>query len=204
MSNPTPETSSEPYHKLITNYLDEQQKEPCISSKPLDLNPDLENEQLDYSADDSISNSFNSPPDKPSDGLFHYKKGTTFSSRAKRTTIPTSSIGWLDSFDDKENSEQEDLTMQSQNNHHLKFVNGLPTVVTRAGPTRFYCLKCNYRGTTRVKERMGKGAWILSSLFFLTFFWPCLAVVCCSKKCKDYIHECPRCGHVVGKKRFML
>jgi len=204
MSGTTPETSSEPYHRLMNNYLDEQLKEPYLDPEKQHIDENLEN-QLDYSADDSVSNSFGSPNCKPSDGLFHYKKGAIFSSRTKRTTIPTSSIGWLDSFDEKENNEQDhNLTITSLSNHPVKFVNGLPTVVTRATPTKFYCLKCNHKGTTKVRERMGKGAWILSSVLFLTLFWPCLAVVCCSNKCKDYVHECPRCGHVVGKKRFIL
>jgi len=174
-----------------------------FSPDPLTSSSKLVSNKLDYSADDSISNSIESPVKFNTQESFMQRTGTLFSGKTRRTTLPAGSLEWIYSSDENK-EEQEKEIISSDGTHQKKFVNGLPTVVTRRHPTKFYCLKCGFQGVTRVKEKFGKGAWVLSSLLFITLFWPCLALVCCSKSCKDYIHQCPRCNHIVGKKRFII
>jgi len=162
------------------------------------------NKQLDYSADYSVSNSMESPVKLDPHESYLHKTGTLFSGKTRRTTLPTGSLEWIYFSDDNKERENDIFSSEAGNIEQKKFVNGLPTVVTRRYPTKFYCVKCGFQGMTRVKEKFGKGAMVLSSLLFVTLLWPCLALVCCSKSCKDYIHECPRCKHIVGKKRFII
>lgn len=83
----------------------------------------------------------------------------------------------------------------------VKFVNGLPTVVKRDTSHRFHCLKCSYEGQTKVEYKISRSLAIIMAILFLTLFWPCLAYVACSKEWKDLVHSCPKCGHIVGKRR---
>jgi len=96
--------------------------------------------------------------------------------------------------DDVENSSS---TLKSS----LKFVNGLPTVVKRKTTQRFHCLQCHYEGQTKIDYKTSKSLMIIMVILFLTLFWPCLAYVACSKDWKDLVHSCPKCGHIVGKRR---
>ena len=157
-----------------------------------------------YSADGSISSLADSPVKVAPEEPIHYDKlASIISNKSRRQTMHTLSGDFSYLSDDNVDLEAGEISTMSMDNHK-KFVNGLPTVVNRrTTPSKFYCLKCNHQGTTVVKEKLGRGAWMLSTLFFLTLFWPCLAVVCCSRSCKDFVHECPNCGNVVGKKKFM-
>jgi len=173
-----------------------------LSPDPLTWSPQVnKNKFLDYSADNSVSNSIDSPVKLEPPSSEHEKTGNLHSGKTRRATLQASSVDWLFTDDDK---EADDFYLERGTRDKRKFVNGLPTVVTRANPTKFYCIKCHYQGVTMVQEKFGKGAWILSGLLFVTLFWPCIAFVCCSKTCKDHVHTCPRCGNVVGKKRFIL
>jgi len=96
--------------------------------------------------------------------------------------------------DDVENSSS---TLKSS----IKFVNGLPTVVKRRTTQKFHCLQCHFEGQTKVEYQISRSLMVIMAILFLTLFWPCLAYVACSKDWKDLVHSCPKCGHIVGKRR---
>lgn len=96
--------------------------------------------------------------------------------------------------DDEENSSS---TLKGS----VKFVHGLPTVVKKNTSHKFHCLRCHYEGNTKVEYKISRSLAIIMVILFLTLFWPCLAYVACSKEWKDLVHSCPKCGHIVGKRR---
>ena len=197
MNNNLIEDSKEPYILIK----EDSKSQYDLSPDPLSFSPSIPKKRVyDYSADDSISN-VDSPAKTLPGEAFQYKKAMPFTVLKKNQGSYVWSGEIPDSSDEK--ADQETLATLTMIPASKKFVNGLPTVVTRKYPTKFYCVKCEYQGMTVIKEKMGKAAIILSTLFFFTLFWPCLAAVCCTRYCKDLIHECPNCGHIVGKRKFM-
>jgi len=107
--------------------------------------------------------------------------------------------GWANDVVSITDDDVEDSSSTLKNS--VKFVNGLPTVVKRRTTQRFHCLQCHYEGQTKVDYQTSKSLMIIMTILFLTLFWPCLAYVACSKDWKDLVHSCPKCGHIVGKRR---
>lgn len=170
------------------------------------FSPQIRNgKDYDYSADadGSVSSQTESPIKNFPEGSPTINKGISLI-RPSRGHSSHKFVGDFSESSD-ERVDEEGVTTMTQSGHYRKFVNGLPTVVKKKNKsTKFYCTKCHFQGKTRVKEQFGKGAAILSLLFFFILFWPCLVLICYTSRCKDFVHECPNCGHVVGKKKFLV
>ena len=195
--------SSKQHYYLVKDESNLEIGSPLYTFSP----PLRKSRDFDYSADADADGSVSSHTESPiksfHEGSPSINKGISILPHSKGH----SSHKFLGEFSESadERGDEEGVTAMTLAGHHRKFVNGLPTVVTRKNkPTRFYCTKCHFQGKTRVKEQLGKGAAILSVLFFFMLFWPCLVLICYTSRCKDFIHECPNCGHVVGKKKFLV
>lgn len=100
--------------------------------------------------------------------------------------------------------KDDDLESQTTMKSSVKFVNGLPTVVTKDKPHKFYCIVCHYEGQTKMSYVMSKSLIMLSIVFLFTLFWPCLFYAMFSNRWKDIVHYCPKCNHVVGKRKMEM
>lgn len=193
-------TSKQPY------YLVKDDSNLEIGSPLYTFSPQLRTiKDYDYSADadGSVSSQNESPVKNFPEGSPATNKGISLLPH----TRGHSSHKWLGDLSESsdEKGDEEGVATMTQSGRFRKFINGLPTVVKKRNKaTKFYCTKCHYQGKTRVKEEFGKGAAILSILFFFILFWPCLVLICYTSRFKDIIHECPNCGHVVGKKKFLV
>lgn len=198
MSNSPKSNSKQPY------YLVKDDSNLEVGSPLYIMSPQVrKNKDFDYSADNSVSSQTDSPVKTFPEGSPPNNKGISIIPNKKGQFLHK----WLGDLSESadEKGDEEGFATTGPAGHHRKFVNGLPTVVKRRkASTKFYCTKCHFQGKTRVKEEFGKGATILSVLFFFILFWPCLVLICYTSRCKDFIHECPNCGHVVGKKKFLI
>eukprot|EP00828_Plagiopyla_frontata_P007249 TRINITY_DN1337_c0_g1_i2.p1 TRINITY_DN1337_c0_g1~~TRINITY_DN1337_c0_g1_i2.p1 ORF type:complete len:152 (-),score=2.25 TRINITY_DN1337_c0_g1_i2:94-549(-) len=70
-------------------------------------------------------------------------------------------------------------------------------------PTIVYCTQCQQNVNTIVIYTLGAGSWLMVLLLFL-FFWPVMCLPCCLTSMQDAVHHCPSCGHVCGRKTFLL
>lgn len=65
-------------------------------------------------------------------------------------------------------------------------------------PIKVRCPKCGNVSMTRMSSEMGAAAWVWCVL--LSPF-ACAGISClCLESCRDKIHFCTRCSHIVGKK----
>ena len=69
------------------------------------------------------------------------------------------------------------------------FYDAQSRVVTTKLPVAVTCPHCQHHGLTKVTSRFGQGTW------FWAMFVCCFA--CCV--CRDAVHQCERCGRVIGK-----
>ena len=65
-------------------------------------------------------------------------------------------------------------------------------------PIKVKCKKCHKVGVSRIQSELGVAAWTWCVLLapYLCVGLSCLYL----DSCRDKIHYCTRCGHVVGKK----
>lgn len=160
----------------------------------------------DYSADNSITilNS-NEPSPRDESGAqtptTPLKNAIEFKHSGKKVFFNKK---WSDDTPSPPNEKVEEEPTAESFKHHIKFVKGLPTVVTKPKSYKFYCLNCHFEGHTKLEHKISKSLIVLMVIFFITLFWPCLIYALCSNHWKDIIHYCPNCGHVVGKRKVTL
>ncbi|KAI9098580.1 LITAF-like zinc ribbon domain-containing protein [Phlyctochytrium arcticum] len=73
---------------------------------------------------------------------------------------------------------------------------GVVFVDTRE-PLRMHCPYCNQTVITKVR-RESNGMTYCSSLLLCFVFWPCFFLPFCMDGCKDRVHSCPNCKHVLA------
>ena len=64
----------------------------------------------------------------------------------------------------------------------------------------FRCLKCGFKGMTKIEYKMGSFSWMMV-IFFAIFFFPFACMPCCITGMQDVIHHCPQCEAEVGRVR---
>ena len=70
-----------------------------------------------------------------------------------------------------------------------------------SGPTAGVCATCNQMQTTRVSYEAGLCTWLSCAGLALIGCWlGCCLIPFCVDPCKDSIHNCGKCGSMVGKK----
>ena len=68
---------------------------------------------------------------------------------------------------------------------------------TRAS-SYFRCLKCGFKGMTKIEYKMGCFSWMMV-LLLLVYFFPFACLPCCLAGMKDVVHHCPQCNAEVGR-----
>lgn len=89
---------------------------------------------------------------------------------------------------------QKDTSMDEQPGNSK-----LPTDASHSNyPVKIKCPKCHKVGVTRIQSELGTASWVWCVLLAP---FACAGLTClCIESCRDKVHFCLRCGHVVGKK----
>ncbi|XP_071126543.1 cell death-inducing p53-target protein 1 homolog [Mytilus edulis] len=69
----------------------------------------------------------------------------------------------------------------------------------RDSPVRTTCPSCNADVMTAISFEVGTMAWIVAGCLCLFGFWLCCFIPFLVDGCKDVVHTCPNCNHMVGK-----
>ncbi|XP_063413490.1 cell death-inducing p53-target protein 1 homolog [Mytilus trossulus] len=69
----------------------------------------------------------------------------------------------------------------------------------RDSPVRTTCSSCNADVMTAISFEVGTMAWIVAGCLCIFGFWLCCFIPFCVDGCKDVVHTCPNCNHMVGR-----
>ncbi|XP_076070566.1 lipopolysaccharide-induced tumor necrosis factor-alpha factor homolog [Mytilus galloprovincialis] len=70
----------------------------------------------------------------------------------------------------------------------------------RDSPVRTTCPSCNADVMTAISFEVGTMAWVVAGCLCIFGLWlGCCLIPFCVDGCKDVVHTCPNCNHMVGR-----